>query len=78
MRQLTDLEFNEISADYRRLFNTAPGQRVLKDLAEVCHAASTTYDPCPREHARKEGKRQLFLRIQNMMSAEPIKKDENS
>lgn len=56
-----------LKRSYRRLFETEDGKRVLRDLAKLCHAASTTADADPREHARKEGKRQVWLRIQNML-----------
>lgn len=52
---------------YRAVFSTPEGKRVLADLARLCHAASTTSDPDAREHSRKEGKRQVWLRIQNML-----------
>lgn len=55
---------------YRGTFQSDPGRRVLRDLAKVCHAVESTADPDPREQARKEGKRQVWLRIQRMMNVD--------
>lgn len=52
---------------YRQVFSTPEGKRVLRDLATLCHAATTTFDTDPREEARREGKRQVWLRLQNML-----------
>ena len=52
---------------YRDVANSPQGQVVLRDLAKVCHAASTTFDENPNVHARNEGKRLVWLRIQNML-----------
>lgn len=68
MRKFTDLtDFVRLKQSYREVFGTALGKKVLADLAKSCHAASTTADPDPREQSRKEGKRQIWLRIQNMI-----------
>lgn len=61
------LDLVRVKKSYRSVFQTPEGRRVLRDLAKVCHAASTTFDADPREQARKEGKRQIWLRIQNMI-----------
>ena len=52
---------------YRALTKSPEGQIVLRDLAKTCHAASTTFHDDPRMHARNEGKRLVWLRIQNMI-----------
>jgi hypothetical protein len=68
MRKFTSVEsLLDLKRSYRQLFGSPVGELVLRDLAKLCHAASTTYDPDPREQARKEGKRQVWLRIQSMM-----------
>lgn len=61
------LDFVRLKNAYRAVFATSEGKRVLEDLAKVCHAASTTFDADPREQSRREGKRQVWLRIQNMI-----------
>lgn len=49
--------------DYRQAFGTPEGMRVLADLGRVCRAHETTWDADPREHARAEGRREVFLWI---------------
>ena len=39
---------------------------VLRDLAEVCHAHHSTFDADARVHARLEGRRDVWLRIQEL------------
>lgn len=69
MRKFTDpMEVFRLTRSYREIFRSEAGKRVLRDLAKVCHAASTTFDENPSEQARKEGKRQIWLRIQNMIN----------
>jgi hypothetical protein len=40
---------------------------VLKDLARFCRAHDTTFDKDPRRHAALEGRREVFLRIQEYL-----------
>ena len=70
MRTFTDaVDILRLRNSYRKTFEgTSEGRRVLRDLAKVCHAASTTFDEDPREAARREGKRQIWLRIQMLMN----------
>ncbi len=44
---------------------------VLKDLAKFCRAAETTYHPDARVHAALEGRREVWLRIQNHLNLSP-------
>lgn len=37
---------------------------VLKDLAKFCRAHESTFHPDPRSHAVLEGRREVWLRIQ--------------
>lgn len=39
-------------------------QQVLSDLAKFCRAGESTFDADPRLHALKEGRREVWLRIQ--------------
>lgn len=41
---------------------------VLKDLAKFCRAHDTTFHPDPRVHATLEGRREVWLRIQEHLS----------
>lgn len=40
---------------------------VLKDLAKFCRAHETTYDPDERKHLMLEGRKEVWLRIQNYL-----------
>lgn len=46
-------------------------QRVLKDLAKFCRANTTTFHPDPRVHAELEGRREVWLRIQQFIHLTP-------
>jgi hypothetical protein len=41
---------------------------VLKDLARFCRAHDSTFDKDPRRHAALEGRREVFLRIQEYLN----------
>lgn len=58
---------------YTRTFKTPDGHAVLHDLAKFCRAHETTFHEDPRIHAALEGRREVWLRIQqhlNLTSAE--------
>lgn len=52
---------------YLETFDTKSqmNQKVLSDLAKFCRANESTYHPDPRIHAVLEGRREVWLRIQN-------------
>lgn len=50
--------------DYKSPFT----KEVLKDLAKFCRAHETTYHPDPRIHAVLEGRREVWLRIQEHLN----------
>lgn len=47
------------------------GQEVLIDLAKFCRADETCFDPDPRVHAALEGRREVWLRIQQHLALSP-------
>lgn len=51
---------------YRRVFNldSQDAQFVLEDLAKFCRAHEATFQADPRAHALAEGRREVWLRIQ--------------
>lgn len=59
---------------YQLTFGGPSGRAVLEDLAVFCRAAETTFDADPRTHAALEGRREVWLRIQQHlgMSAEEL------
>lgn len=64
-----------LKAAYRRAFGHYAGQAVLSDLAKFCWASKTTFrNPVPCDAvmlARLEGRREVFLRIQEHMRLSP-------
>lgn len=49
---------------YQTTFAGPIGEVVLSDLAKFCRAHSTTFHPDPRIAAQLDGRREVFLRIQ--------------
>lgn len=53
---------------YERVFQkNRYTDEVLQDLAKFCRAHDTTYNPDARMHALIEGRREVWLRIQNYL-----------
>lgn len=50
---------------YRAVFSGPQADIVLADLAVFCRATTSTFHPDARVHAVAEGRREVFLRIQN-------------
>lgn len=50
--------------NYRGVFDNPLGRRVLVDLEGFCRARQSTFNPDPRVHALMEGRREVWLRIQ--------------
>jgi hypothetical protein len=51
---------------YHRVFNpeNRDVQVLMADLARFCRAHESTFDPDPRVHALLEGRKEVWLRIQ--------------
>ncbi len=60
-------------AAYQLAFKGAGGHRVLVDLAKFCRAAESTFHPTQNEriHAYLEGRRSVWLRIQQHLNLSP-------
>lgn len=52
-------------------FDAPQGFHVLKDLARFCRANESTFNPDPRTHALLEGRREVWLRIQEHLQLTP-------
>jgi hypothetical protein len=52
---------------YRQVFRSPNGERVLADLARFCRANVTTMHPDARAHALAEGRREVWLHIQEQL-----------
>ena len=57
--------------NYRLALGGPPGQAVLDDLARFCRADETTFHPDPRVHALMEGRREVWLRINEYLNLTP-------
>lgn len=53
---------------YQLALSTPAGNEVLIDLAKFCRAAETCYHDDPRKHAVLEGRREVWLRIQDHLN----------
>lgn len=56
---------------YRQCFGSPAGRQVLGDLARFCRAVQTTFHTDGRIHAALEGRREVFLRIQEFTQLLP-------
>lgn len=53
---------------YCMAFKTQAGSDVLRDLIVFCRANQSTYHPDPRKAAMLDGRREVFLRIQQHLN----------
>lgn len=62
-----------LSIAYARVFDkdSPLTHEVLKDLAKFCRASETTFHQDPRVHAVLEGRREVWLKISNMLNMTP-------
>lgn len=56
---------------YQLTFRSPPGQKVLADLARFCRAHRSTFHEDARAHAMAEGRREVWLRIQEHLQLPP-------
>jgi hypothetical protein len=61
-------KLKERREDYRKVFDTEEGKRVLKDLEKVCMYRSTTFDKESLTMAFQEGLRAVYLHITTVMT----------
>ena len=69
--QATDLlhETDQLKTAYQIVFANGPaGQTVLADLARFCRAGEPCWSEDQRHHARLEGRREVWLRIQAQLN----------
>ena len=56
---------------YRETFPHPSRHPVLMDLARFCYAAKSTFHEDPYEHSRREGRKEVWLRIQEQLRLSP-------
>ena len=82
MRELTDAEqmaalepLRQRKAAYQIMFGNDFGRLktnlVEQDLVRFCRAETSCFDPDPRKHAVLEGRREVWLRIQQHLTMTP-------
>jgi hypothetical protein len=59
------------SQAYKLTFGKPDANRVLVDLARFCRANASTFHPDPRVAAALDGRREVWLRIQNHLRLTP-------
>jgi hypothetical protein len=55
---------------YRAVFNNELAKLVLADLRVFCGATKSSFNSCPYEMARNEGRREVFNRIMNYLEVD--------
>lgn len=53
---------------FQKTFQGPLAEEVLADLAKFCRAHESTFNPDERAHALLEGRREVWLRIQNHLN----------
>lgn len=53
---------------YKQTFKGPVAEKVLRDLARFCRANASTFHEDARLHAVAEGRREVWLRIQNHLN----------
>ena len=70
-QQRRQQEIEQLRDMYTQTFTSENGKKVLNDLANRCHAMSTTFiSGDANASAFEEGKRAVFLHIKNMINKE--------
>lgn len=63
--------FSTRQQQYKQTFKGPVAEEVLKDLARFCRANTSTFHEDARLHAMAEGRREVWLRIQNHLRLTP-------
>ena len=63
-------KFKQLKDDYKFIFNSEEGKRVLDDISIRCHESSTTFSKDnSHETAYLEGQRSIYLFIKAMIKS---------
>lgn len=63
--------FSARQQQYRQTFSGPVAEEVLRDLAQFCRANTSTFHEDARLHAVAEGRREVWLRIQQHLRLSP-------
>lgn len=57
---------------YRRVFASEDGKAIWDDMAKAHYMTSSTFSPEPLELARREGERNVLLRIWSILNSSEV------
>lgn len=63
---------SELVADYKLIFESEAGERVLYDLMKKCHFLHTSYDGDINSMVFREGERNVVNYIMTMLKQDPL------
>jgi hypothetical protein len=64
-------QLRQLKAAYQVALSAASGELVLRDLRKFCRADYSCFDADPRVHAVYEGRREVWLRINDLLTLSP-------
>ena len=64
-------QLRQMKAAYQVALRNEAGEVALRDLAKFCRADASCFDPDPRVHAALEGRREVWLRINDFLTLSP-------
>jgi hypothetical protein len=64
-------QLRQLKAAYQVALSAASGELVLRDMAKFCRANASCFDDDPRVHAALEGRREVWLRINDFLTLSP-------
>lgn len=67
---------NDVTNDYRRVFGSDEGRRVLRHMMQSCHLFASTFDIDARRSAFLEGQRSIVLGILDLAKPQGMTPDE--
>jgi len=64
-------QLRQLKAAYQVALSAASGELLLRDLRKFCRADASCFDADPRVHAVIEGRREVWLRINDFLTLSP-------
>ena len=64
-------QLRQLKAAYQVALSAASGELLLRDLRKFCRADESCFDADPRIHAAFEGRREVWLRINDFLTLSP-------
>jgi hypothetical protein len=64
LKRLSEQELKDRQTAYKLFWGSPAGRIILDDLRDFCRAKRTSFHPDARVHAALEGRREVWLRIE--------------